>query len=428
MREKIVILGAGPAGLLLARLLLESEPNSDIHVFERADALQDRENEKSFSFAIFKRGFDALAQISGLDETVSRRCVLIEERMRNWMPPAVRRNKVKEPFRLCERNELIQCLLDSLEELNSERFHIHFGAQCTDVDLQQKEVHFSMQGQNTIEAYDLLFGADGAGSRLRQVLERDADFACEDKPYSRVYRNFYLDKNGRDQLSIGPNELHAWLLPGGLMVGAIPNPNGTATCNLVFAASNEETTNAGHQWSMMEKSCPEVVAAVPEDERKAFLERKILQCRTIKLDRYHFENHACLLGDAAHAVPPSVGQGCNSSLEDAVIIARLLKQFSGDRGKALEAYTASRVPDMHALLRLSIYAMPLEPKLRKRYETKIRINEALRSVIPGLKPANLLDYLAGSVEPFSQTLKRYDGWIEKVESSNLAFIKEKQAG
>ena len=36
----VVILGAGPAGLLLARLLAERGGDVDIHVYERAQALQ----------------------------------------------------------------------------------------------------------------------------------------------------------------------------------------------------------------------------------------------------------------------------------------------------------------------------------------------------------------------------------------------------
>lgn len=34
--------------------------------------------------------------------------------------------------------------------------------------------------------------------------------------------------------------------------------------------------------------------------------------------------HAVLIGDAAHATPPSIGQGCNASLVDASVLGRLL--------------------------------------------------------------------------------------------------------
>jgi 2-polyprenyl-6-methoxyphenol hydroxylase-like FAD-dependent oxidoreductase len=37
-----------------------------------------------------------------------------------------------------------------------------------------------------------------------------------------------------------------------------------------------------------------------------------------------------LIGDAAHAMSPSGGQGASMALEDAVILARLLRQFSGE--------------------------------------------------------------------------------------------------
>jgi kynurenine 3-monooxygenase len=427
MRNTIVILGAGPAGLLLARLLAERGGDVDIHVYERAQALQQRATQKSFSFAIFDRGFQALAEVPGLEEEVRKRCVRIEQRSQNWLPEGSRMAPVANPFMLCERNELIQALVQSIEALDGQRVQFHFGQECKAVELDQRRLQFvGPEGQQHSVDYDLLFGADGAGSIVRRTLQSEHDYSCEDQPYSRVYRNFYLDVAGRKQLAIGSNEQHAWLLPGGQMVGIVPQPDGTATCNLVFAVGGGDESSAASQWAQLEEACPEVASAVADAERESFLDRPILQCRTIKMDCYHFENHICLLGDAAHAVPPSVGQGCNSSLEDAVLITRLLQRFGADRSGALAAFSAERVPDMHALLTLSMYAMPLEPALRREYDEAIRANEKAREDSPETPRVNLLDHMANTTEPFGETLQQRSEWIATVESSNKAFLAARQ--
>jgi len=45
----------------------------------------------------------------------------------------------------------------------------------------------------------------------------------------------------------------------------------------------------------------------------------------VKCWQYHdTRGHAVLIGDAAHATAPNIGQGCNASIVDASVLARLL--------------------------------------------------------------------------------------------------------
>ncbi|MGW0607203.1 FAD-dependent oxidoreductase [Streptomyces sp. NPDC002640] len=55
-----------------------------------------------------------------------------------------------------------------------------------------------------------------------------------------------------------------------------------------------------------------------------------------------------LVGDAAHAMPPSLGQGGNQAIEDAVVLAHHLDDLS--------AYTAARLPRTSALVRKAVGA------------------------------------------------------------------------
>ncbi|MCX5121769.1 FAD-dependent monooxygenase [Micromonospora sp. NBC_00362] len=55
-----------------------------------------------------------------------------------------------------------------------------------------------------------------------------------------------------------------------------------------------------------------------------------------------------LLGDAAHAFPPSQAQGANQALEDAWLLHRALAESSdtAERLRAYERRRAARAPDI----------------------------------------------------------------------------------
>ncbi|MFD8009451.1 FAD-dependent monooxygenase [Streptomyces sp. NPDC058955] len=92
---------------------------------------------------------------------------------------------------------------------------------------------------------------------------------------------------------------------------------------------------------------PEILAAADPDK----ILRHDVHHLTDPLPAYH-QGRTALLGDAAHAMMPSLGQGGNQAVEDAVVLAhhaRTPDAFEPDR--ALAAYTADRLPRTTALVR-----------------------------------------------------------------------------
>src|SRR6185436_16389794 len=102
---------------------------------------------------------------------------------------------------------------------------------------------------------------------------------------------------------------------------------------------------------------------------------------TIRCTPWVHGGKVALIGDAAHAIVPSYGQGANSGFEDCSILSDLLAKSEGDWERALGDYQAQRKPNADAIGDLALehfhelrYLVG-DPEflLRKRIER--RINE-----------------------------------------------------
>ncbi|MFJ5707080.1 FAD-dependent monooxygenase [Streptomyces sp. NPDC093105] len=92
---------------------------------------------------------------------------------------------------------------------------------------------------------------------------------------------------------------------------------------------------------------PEILAAADPD---AVLRHDVHHL-TDPLPAYH-QGRTALLGDAAHAMMPSLGQGGNQAVEDAVVLAHHARTPDAfDPGRDLAAYTADRLPRTTAIVR-----------------------------------------------------------------------------
>ncbi len=83
---------------------------------------------------------------------------------------------------------------------------------------------------------------------------------------------------------------------------------------------------------------PQIVAAAGDDQ---VLRHDVFHLDT-PLDAFH-RGRTVLIGDAAHAMCPTMGQGGNQSIEDGVVLGHHLDP-DGDLGAGLAAFTADRLP------------------------------------------------------------------------------------
>jgi kynurenine 3-monooxygenase len=251
------------------------------------------------------------------------------------------------------------------------RCSIDFEEGCRDVDFEQRTI---MTTKDRKLKYDLLIGADGINSFIRQKLV-DQKLLKEEH---------FIDTSNWKALKLPPQtDLEAGsfkplthpALTGGRVIPRYPEGH----ILLMFWKSG--TDNPGGATSVEELK--EIITASLQDKKRNFeffrtslgitrdneimRERKLVyddqalqeflntrpfRSHYMKLERYHDESVA-LLGDAAHGMSTLLGQGCACGLESARKLSKCLL-VGTNINSALEEYSNIAVPEAHAITDLNL--------------------------------------------------------------------------
>ncbi|GAA3161247.1 MULTISPECIES: FAD-dependent monooxygenase [Streptomyces] len=189
---------------------------------------------------------------------------------------------------------------------------------------------------------DLLVAADGIGSTVRRSLWPQAP-----APRYAGYTAWRLVVGTGGRLPAGGE---SW--GRGERVGIAPLADGRAYLFCVANAPEGQRSPGGElaeirrRFGRWHEPIPDLLAAADET---AVLRHDIYELPP--LDGF-VTGRAALLGDAAHAMTPNLGQGANQALEDAVTLAACLDAHPGVES-ALAAYDRHRRPRAQAIARRS---------------------------------------------------------------------------
>ena len=358
--KTITIAGAGLAGALLATLLARA--GWSVEVFEkRADPRAvGYEGGRSINLALAERGLHALRQ-AGLHQAVLDQAVMMRGRMVHFADGHTDLQRYgkddSEVIWSVHRGRLNLLLLDAAEAAGA---RIHFDMRLDGVDFDSKSLRLANDhiGGTHEQKFDVLLGADGAGSALRGAIDAITPLGERFESLGHGYKELEIPPATDGGFRIEPNALHIWPR-GRYMCIALPNTERTFTVTLflpLHAKADEPSFDAlpdvAAARALFERDFADALPLVPDFDAD-WSQHAIGTLGTLYLDHWHLDGRALLLGDAAHAMVPFHGQGMNCAFEDCVALARHIDD-AGAFESAFAAFEAERLPNARAIQQMAL--------------------------------------------------------------------------
>jgi kynurenine 3-monooxygenase len=436
--KKVAIVGAGPGGILMAHYLLRRGDQYQVDIYERRSDPRTVPfaTSRTFPITLTDRGVLALRQIPGVEAAVRAISAEITGTVFHAQNGKKRVTDRKKSLNTLDRTRLVMVLLDTLtqnyltQNYDSRRLNIHFNCACTQVDFDTRTVRFQSMETTTptdtkaefSQDYDLLIGADGARSVVRTHFLETELFEFEQKYIPNDYKSIFLPCSTKPaHINLESGKIHNWRLDDGTALLLVHQPDETMSGVLLFPRQNNQVlglSTPAAVLSFFRTHFPEVGEWMSATEAEAFLQRPVSRIVTIRCNRYHQGDSVLLIGDAAHAVSPALGQGCNAALEDVVLFDRLLNETSDQIGPAIEQFTIRRKADAHALAELSNNTFPSSTPLFVEFVLRERLAKILNQLLPHYFSPSLTELLFEPAIPYSEILHAYDGWVAKVKKEN----------
>jgi len=356
---KFTVIGAGLGGALMAIYLARA--GHTVEVYEhRADPRAGAAGEgRSINLAISTRGLHSLAQV-GLADAVLATAVPMRGRMMHapdgrltFQPYGTERDHVLHSV---SRAGLNAILLDAAEKHANVR--LIFGQRCTGVDLSSATVTVVdvETGQRSRVAGDVVVGADGAFSAVRQQFQRLDRFDFEQAYLEHGYKELTIPAGPRGAFVLAHDALHIWPR-GEFMMIALPNRDGSFTGTIFWPFAGPhgfaELRSEADLLAYFRATFPDALRWMPTLARDYFASEPA-SLVTIRCRPWSSGGTVVLLGDACHAVVPFYGQGANAAFEDCATLSECLAERAPDWAAAFIAYEARRKAHTDALADLSL--------------------------------------------------------------------------
>jgi 2-polyprenyl-6-methoxyphenol hydroxylase-like FAD-dependent oxidoreductase len=341
--QHVPILGGGIAGPTLALFLRRAGFKATIF-----EARQER-SDIGAALGLAPNGMNVLAELGLADRVITAGTIMDRSVFRSvegrpiGATPATG-SRFGEPGVTLSRAALHRILVEAAAAAG---IPVRYGQRLVDMREDARGVT-AIFADGSEERGDLLVGADGINSRVRDLVLPDAP-----KP-----------------------EFTGIVGPGGFMPrSAVPERPDDDGHSLVlyysprgffgYGRGDRDEATGAFWWTVIERETPmteaERDATSLADVRESILAasdhwdqavRHILEATTkfvpplnifdvASLPRW-WRGRTVLIGDAAHAVSPHSGQGASMALEDAIVLARILRDAQGSPGDAFAAFEAAR--------------------------------------------------------------------------------------
>ncbi len=361
-QQTIHIVGAGLAGTLLAIMLVQKGHTVKLYEKRPDPRKAGMEGGRSINLALAYRGLHAL-RTAGLDDEVMSQVVMMRGRMIHDIEGNtnfLRYGKDdSEVIWSVHRGRLNLAMIDAAE---LQGVKIIYNAKISAIDVENKLLHIDFFDHKEIEPYELLIGADGAGSSVRYSLVKQGIINERIESLGHHYRELEIAPTLKNEFKLDGNSLHIW--PRGcFMCIALPNTEKTFTVTLFLPEKGEQSfehiQSPQAARTFFQQYFPDALNLI-EDFDNDWENNPESTLSTLYLDTWHYQDSIVLLGDAAHAMVPFHGQGMNCAFEDCLAIVKAIESES-NWNLAIASYEQQRQANA-----LAIQEMALENYLEMR--------------------------------------------------------------
>ena len=362
--SKTAVIGGGLVGSLLTIFL--AKKGFKVNVFEKRNDIRKAKilAGRSINLVVADRGWKALEK-AGIRDTIREITVPVYGRMSH----DVGGNQTFHQYSIdrkaiysVSRAELNKRLIEIADEFENVTFH--FEHKCTGINEEGTVASFiNATGETIRTEADVIFGADGANSKVRKSMQQHleandpgGDYTFSEELIEHGYKELVIppDKNGK--WALDQSALHIWPRKQ-YMLMALSNLDGGFTCTLFLPFkgkfSFEALQSEDELITFFREMFGDVVPIMPslvED----FFGNPTSSLAIVKCNPWVYNDRVALIGDAAHAIVPFYGEGMNCGFEDCDILNSLIGNGDVNWKSVLEAYFTSRKPNGDAIADLSL--------------------------------------------------------------------------
>jgi len=322
--SRILIVGGGIAGLALGRALREQGLVPEI--IERAASWP----AGGTGLYLPGNGVRALGALGLADKVLARAVCMSHQRILDNTGRQLAEVELGElwgPVGLCvgiARGELHRILLEGAEGVP-----MRLGTTLSTLSQNDDEVNVTF-ADGSSGTYDLVVGADGIHSSIRQLVFG----SIRPRHVGQVSWRFLVDRSGAIRtwtamlaprraflaMPVGPNRLYCY-------------------ADLATLATDDPT---GRDVNRLLALFAEFAEPVPGilSELRSFDPIHFSPIEEVVVDNW-VKGRVVLLGDAAHATSPNMAEGASMALEDALVLTRMLVKH-GSLSEALSAFRERR--------------------------------------------------------------------------------------
>jgi 2-polyprenyl-6-methoxyphenol hydroxylase-like FAD-dependent oxidoreductase len=342
MTRTVLVLGGGTAGNALTALLRRAG-----HAVDLVEAKPDWNATAGSGITLQGNALHVLREVGVVDAVLREGCpfdglgILAQDGSVVAVQPGARIGGADLPATAGVRRPRLQQLL--IDVVRASGASVRLGVTATALDPDSGDVTFS---DGSTGRYDLVVGADGLNSATRRLI------GIQDRPVPTgmaIWRAPVPRPTGLE---------HTQMIYGGpcFIAGLCPTGPDTAYAYLVERNRDRDRVDPSAYAAEMLRlaqgyggSWAEVRAALtdPSVVNYTWFDRLLVE------GPWH-RGRVVLVGDAAHACPPTLAQGAAMSLEDALVLAELLSTEDDGGDALLTEYRDRRYPRVREVVDASV--------------------------------------------------------------------------